>query len=78
MYVDKYMDKRKEPVKPYREAILEGPSNPILDKAMDYMINPYPKVSDSVLEITEIKLSSTLSSASWPMFSLILPMIPFT
>lgn len=51
------MDKRKEPVKPYREAILEGPSNPILDKAMDYMINPYPKVSDSVLEMYKSFLS---------------------
>jgi hypothetical protein len=54
------MDKKEEPVKPYRKTILESPSNPILEKAMDYLMNPYPKVNDSILEMYKSTLSDEL------------------
>ena len=55
------MNKKKEITKPYQSTVMDGPPNPILKKAMDYMINPYPKVSDAILQLYKSTLEDEIS-----------------
>lgn len=48
--VNIYISPMKEPIKKPKYAYWEGNPDENLDKALDYMENPYPKVTNEILE----------------------------